>query len=185
MTKFFGNCNNLIDWNSVLEPLDTAPPTYTGPRHQSTDNIEGVSEVSALWIQSGYKPISQGGSVGWDMFYPGQQFDHDVVDKFAKFVNFETVLECWISRILPGKMAPWHWDTNDRNEEYDSIDKLVRFSCHISNPTPGHVFTIEEVCLYNQPQGNVYQWPSRRSYHAGANFGLTPKYLFNIFGIVK
>jgi hypothetical protein len=79
-------------------------------------------------------------------------------------------------------MAPFHWDANDNESLYDSFNDLVRFSCHISRPTFGHAFTVDGECLTNLAQGDVYQWNSRKSWHAGVNFGYTPKYIFNIFG---
>ena len=185
MTKFIGNCNHIIDWNSVLQDVSNTTPAYSGPIHRIDDKVEGVCEIGVSWYIGGYTNAAEGGVAGWDMYHAGKQFDMMIVDQFAEYVKMDIVLETWISRILPGKMAPWHWDTNDKNVEYDSMNKLVRFSCHVSPPTPGHVFIIEDDCYYNQAQGNTYQWPSRRSWHAGANFGVTPKYLFNIFGIVK
>lgn len=185
MSKFFGNCNNVINWDGVIKHLETQEPAYVGPRHKLSDPIPGIQQVGNGWLNAGYETIFYGGQIGWDMFQPGHQFDKSIMNKFAEFVGYKQVVECWISRIYPGYMAPWHWDTNDKDFEYEKMPPMTRFSCHISKPAPGHVFIIEDKCFYNQAQGNVYQWPDRQSWHAGANFGLTPKYLFNIFGYLK
>jgi hypothetical protein len=181
MIKFIGNCSDIIDWDSVVESLDKQDPAYIGPRHRETDNIVGIREISKSWSDSGYMLASEGGSAGWGMYFAGQHFNHSVVEKFSSFVNIRPV-NFWISKISPGMMAPWHWDANDSEEEYSKMPDMIRVSCHISRPSPGHVSIIDDVCLYNQEQGNTYQWPSRKSWHAGANCGLVPKYLFNIFG---
>jgi hypothetical protein len=181
MTKFIGNCGNIIDWQSIVDSLATQPPAYTGPRHRGTDEIIGIKEISKSWDTAGYRLAVDGGSAGWGMYFAGQHFEQSVVEKFAYFVGVEPV-NAWISRVNPGAVAPWHWDANDAEEEYAKLPDMVRFSCHVSKPQPGHVSIIEDVCVYNQEQGNVWQWPSRKSWHAGANCGLAPKYLFNMFG---
>ena len=57
-----------------------------------------------------------------------------------------------------------------------------RYHCHISPPSDGHILIVDEHCLYKQEQGSVYKWPSRKSWHAGANCGLVSKYIFNVWG---
>jgi len=181
MTKFIGNCNDIIDWESIVVLLTKQTPAYIGPRHRATDNVVGIKEISEEWDRAGYKLFVDGGSAGWGMYFAGQHFDQSIVDKFADFVGIQPV-NAWISRINPGTMAPWHWDANDAEEQYAKMPDMLRFSCHISKPSPGHVSIVDDVCLYNQEQGNTYQWASRKSWHAGANCGLVPKYLFNMFG---
>jgi len=184
MTVYVGNCNHLINWDDIISSLDSQPPAYIGPRHRGSDDVIGIKEISDSWHQAGYKLLVDGGSAGWGMYFPNQHFDISVVKRFSDFVNIDPV-NAWISRIDPGTMAPWHWDANDAEEQYSKLPEMLRFTCHISRPNPGHVSVIEDVCLYNQQQGNVYKWPSRKSWHAGANCGLVPKYLFNIFGHKK
>lgn len=181
MTIFIGNCNHLIDWECIVVSLNSQPPAYIGPRHRSTDNIIGIKEIATQWDTAGHTISSNGGSAGWGMYFANQHFDQQIVDIFSKFVGI-TPVNAWISKILPGQMAPWHWDANDNEVEYALKPDMLRFSCHITKPSPGHISIIEDVCLYGQAQGNTYLWPSRKSWHAGANCGLTPKYLFNIFG---
>jgi len=181
MIKLVGNCNNIIDWQSVVDLISAQPPGYIGPRHRSSDDIIGINEISKSWDDAGYILATEGGSAGWSMYFPRVHFDYSIVEKFSEFVKIKPV-NAWISKIDPGMMAPWHWDVNDAEEEYNKMPDMLRFSCHISKPAPGHISIIEDQCLYNQEQGNTYQWPSRTSWHAGANCGIVPKYLFNIFG---
>jgi hypothetical protein len=51
----------------------------------------------------------------------------------------------------------------------------------MSKPQFGHIFIVENNCLYNQEQGATYKWSGRKLWHAGTNCGLVPKYIFNIW----
>jgi len=183
MTKFVGNTNTIIDWDHVINVIKDLSPGYVGPRHSKDDDIVGIREMSMLWDKAGFKLLKDGGTAGWDMFFPDTHFDRNIVTLFAKFVNVEPI-DCWISRIHPGNMTPWHWDCNDKEDEYSKL-KTSRFTCHISKPQVGHITMVEDKCFYFQEQGNVWEWPARTSWHGGINCGLEPKYLFNFFGIVK
>jgi hypothetical protein len=182
MLKFIGNCSHIIDWNNVVKEIENIPPAYVGPRHDVDSNIEGVNEVIVPLKKAGYIFRKDKGNAGWNMYFPGIQFSADIVEKFMSFVNLKNCMSCWISRVNSGDVAPWHWDITDDENTLNLTEEIKRFHCHMDIPRPGHVFIVEDTCLYNQEQGNVYQWPNRKSWHAGANAGLTPKYLFNIWG---
>ena len=183
MSKFVGNTNHIIDWQSTVDELVSMPPGYIGPRHSGVDDIIGIQQMAKLWDQAGFKLLKDNGTAGWDMFFPEKHFKKEIVDIFSEFVNVDPI-DCWISRIHPGNMTPWHWDCNDKEEEY-SLLHTARFTCSISKPEYGHVVMVEDTCLYFQEQGNVWRWPHRTSWHGGINCGFSPKYLFNFFGIVK
>jgi hypothetical protein len=182
--KYLGNTQQLINWQSVVEDLKNTKPGYVGPRHSKNDNIIGIREMAKKWKEAGHKLIADNGTSGWDMFFPKQHFDESIVTGFSDFVNAD-VISCWISVIHPGNMTPWHWDCNDNEEEYQKIKNIIRVTCNISKPQVGHVSMVEDECLYFQEQGNVWQWPDRTSWHGGINCGLTPKYLFNFFGVLR
>lgn len=178
-----GNCSSIIDWDGVIASIKNQTPAYVGPSHKKGDNIPGLKEVTDLWGRAKFVTVHEDpthGTVGWDMFFPGQ-FDVSVVDKFAEFVGLENWTSAWISRINIGRMAPWHWDVNDNEESLSKITNIRRFHCHIGKPTHGHILLVEKEAFYNQPQGEIYEWPSRTAWHAGMNCGLEPKYLFNIW----
>jgi len=181
MIEYFGNCCLLIDWESVIRDLENATPEYIGPKHKRGDVIPGLDEVVDLWENAGYKTVDNGGTVNWDMFLPGKQFDQSIVDKFANFAQISNYKSAWISRIHPGRFAPQHWDVNDDETELSKIPDVVRFHCHMSKPKFGHIFIVEDKCFYNQDQGSVYKWSSRKLWHAGTNCGLEPKYIFNFW----
>jgi hypothetical protein len=181
MSKFFGNCNNIIDWSSIVGSFNEQPPAYIGPRHKKEDDIIGLSEIAKGWDDAGYVMEADGGSVGWGMYFAGQHFSNNIVTTFANYVGI-TPVSTWVSCMYPGMFAPWHWDVNDQEDLYSTQSDMIRFTCHISKPSAGHIFVVDGDYLYNQEQGNVYQWDSRKSWHCGANFGYEPKYLFNMFG---
>jgi hypothetical protein len=182
MVKFIGNCSGEIDWNQVISDLATQEPSYIGPRHDVGQPVPGVDEVAGPLRTAGYKMKHEGGNMSWGMYFPDTNFDKSVVDKFMKFVGIDGYTNCWISRVNPGDMAPWHWDITDDEATLDKEGKGVeRYHCHVSPPTNGHVFIVEDQCLYNRQQGDVFKWPDRKSWHAGLNGGLVPKYTFNLW----
>ena len=181
--EFLGNTGDLIDWQSVIEDISSKSPEYIGPRHTEHDKIKDIELISNAWKKAGLKLGRDGGSIEWDMF-TNHQYGNDVTKLFEDFVGADDVAS-WISRIRPGFQAPWHWDTTDFEDEYDSIPNLIRVSCFISEPTDGHIFILENKCFYREKRGNVYKWPSRKSWHAGANSGFTPKYMYNFIGKLR
>lgn len=178
MINYIGNCAPLINWDLVVKDLESQKPAYIGPKHKAGDPIPELKEVTDLWQQAGYKTKQDGGTVSWDMFFPGDNFDPRIADRFAEFVKVEKYTTAWISRIWPGYFAPQHWDVMD--DESNKPD-VKRYHCHIGQPSFGHVFIVGHQCLYNQPQGATFEWSSRKLWHAGTNCGLTPKYILNFW----
>lgn len=174
MIKLLGTCD-VVDWDAVIRDCENHEPDYIGPSHKRGDDIPGLDEILDIWDMAGYKTVEQGGTVAWDMFIPGKQFDRSVVDLFNNYFN----LSCenvWISRVNPGRFAPIHWDAHDKEK---NIPECKRYHCHIGNPEWGHIFIAENQCFYNQPRGCTYEWSSRKLWHAGVNCGVTPKYIWN------
>jgi len=181
MSKYVGNTSHLVDWDNLINKLSTMEPAYVGPRHKKGDPIKGLDLVIAQWERAKHIKISDGGTCGWDMFFEHSHYPIDITHTISNYLNISPI-NAWISRVNPGYMSPWHWDANDNEELYNTYDDLVRFSCHISKPAVGHAFTVDNSCITNYNQGDVFQWESRKSWHAGVNFGYTPKYVLNIFG---
>lgn len=179
--KYVGNCSHLINWDDVIRDCEHTMPEYVGPSHSRKDNLPGLNEILDLWDQGGYKLAKDGGTIEWDMFIPGKQFDQTVVDKFCEFAGIDSYRTAWISRVNVGRTTALHWDVHDDEVTLSKLPDPKRFHCHISKPQYGHVLLVENEGLYWQEQGATYQWPSRKIWHAGGNAGLTPKYLFNIW----
>jgi hypothetical protein len=169
MIEYVGVCP--VDWQQLICHLETQQP-YVGPKHKEGDGIPGLDEVTDLWKRAGYGP-----TVSWDMFYPGDHFDINIVNEFVEWSGLTSYTNAWVSRIHPGYFAPQHWDVQDD----EPLPDTVRYHVHMSKPQFGHIFIAEDKCFYNQQQGSTYKWSSRKSWHAGTNCGLVPKYIFNIW----
>lgn len=180
MIRFLGNTGNAIDWDKVIAGLANSQHDI-GPAHKAGDPIPKLNEVTDIWNKEGYKSVAEGGTVGWDMFYPGVHYDMSVQDKFCELFRIVPKSGSWISRIWPGHQAPIHWDVQDHEAELLEKPDTLRWHCHIGKPEFGHVFVCDNELFYNRQQGDVFQWDSRRYWHAGSNCGLVPKYLFNIY----
>ena len=178
---YIGNCSHLINWDEVIAGLEQTTPEYVGPSHSRKDNIPGLDNILDMWEGAGYKLARDGGTIEWDMFIPGKQFDQKIVDTFCEFVGIKTYKTAWISRVNIGRTTALHWDVHDDEEILAKLPDPPRFHCHIGKPDVGHVLLLEDECLYWQQQGATYLWPNRRSWHAGGNAGLRPKYLFNLW----
>ena len=107
MKQYIGNCNDVIDWNAVVDSVANSKPAYKGPRHTKEDDLPGIKEISEAWDKAGYTLASEGGTVGWDMCIPETNFDKKIVQQFSDYVGVD-VLSCWVSVIHQGYHAPWH-----------------------------------------------------------------------------
>jgi hypothetical protein len=86
---------------------------------------------------------------------------------------------------MPGQCVPYHYDVEDKEKEWLDEGGLVRYVCFIDKPQFGHVLILEDKCLYNVKTHEIYKWDNYRSFHAGANCGTTPYYLFHFLGTPK
>jgi len=181
--KYVGNTGNLINWDEVIEQLRGQPPAHTGPDNSMSDpdNIVGFKEILDNWNKAGVKKLSEGGTNNWDMYLPSKNFDQTVVDKFSEIVQAD-VLFAWISNIHPGCMAHWHWDTSSKEDYFNSVPNMVRYCCFINKPTYGHVFMTSDLAFAYSNQGDIFEWPSRKLWHGGVNFGFEEKYTFHFLG---
>jgi len=183
MVEFIGNCNNIINWDRVIADCQHSGPHHEGPDFGWEAELPQLVEIKGLW-EKWYKPAADGGTVAWESFFPGKQWRQRDADAFCDFVGLTEPVSVWISRIMPGCFAPVHWDVQSDENTYIPEEEYLfkRFHCHITNPNPGHFFVVDETAFYNEDKGNVYKWQSRKSWHAGSNCGLAPKYLLNAFG---
>jgi hypothetical protein len=169
-----------IDWQKIIDGLDLTQGEVRSYGVKFYRNEDGrFNHIIDLWQTAGYDKT---GSVEWINFYPDKHFDVSVANEFEKFTNTKCA-RAWISCIRPGKMAPYHQDIDDQEEEYLKQGSLVRFSVNICPPSNGQIFIVDNTVLYNQPQGTVYEWPDYMAWHAGGNCSFKPKFLFNFLGI--
>lgn len=173
-----GNCKDLVDWNSIIKQIEI----QEGKCACKYLPVSDVAELKQMQKNLGNYPES---SIEWINYYPGKEFDQSVADAFGNFVGHPRMIKSWISRVNPGKTAPWHWDWDAEAEQYCKLGNPVRFTAMISEPAPGQVFIVEDHALYNEKQGDVHKWPDFKAYHGGANCGLVPKYNFNYLAFDK
>ena len=192
MIECLGNTGNLIDWDSFISQLETIDPMvgyqYDEDRAESID--PAILDTQEAWTKAGYniKDTSKNSPIAWEAWYSGLHFDNTIQDLICDMLNLTPVDHTMVTRLVPGRFAPWHWDI--KNEEtvarLESYNKpIVRLHIHMNKPQPGHVFVVGDHCFYNEQQGSIYKWPSWRSYHAGANCGLVSKYQFSIIAVER
>lgn len=136
----------------------------------------GMQEIKNLWESVGYEESS----IEWYNYYAGIHFDQLFADKFAEQVNAES-LKVWVSKILPGKFFPRHWDVDTDTSKYQDKD-IVRYHMHLKDYEFGHFFVLEDEYIAYHNSGDVYKWKNHKVWHAGGNIGITPKFIFNFVG---
>jgi len=183
MKIFVGNCSSIINCDQLIAECiqHTVQPYHSNMDLDPVDLFyEDHLEQKQMAKAAGY---TSGNSIEFRHYYPKQHFNESYISQFESFVN-ATCLLSFISEIRPGKCAPWHWDINPWLNDYPE-GEIVRYVCFIDKPKYGQAFMIEEDCFYMEPQGNVFQYPSLNSWHAGFNAGLDTKFLFTFTGLKK
>lgn len=180
--KYISNTVNLINWDDVIDLIKDKPGVTLKYNEQTFNrSLPGFDKLDNEWQEAGYK--YEDDSIEWTNYFPGSDFPQEVVDTFKTIVDVEPWM-VWISRIRPGRMAPWHFDAHSRIHELDG-KTVVRYTCYIQKPTFGHVSIVGDSCIYRPLQGSIYQWPSHDAYHCGMNGGYTDKYMFNYWGFLQ
>jgi hypothetical protein len=184
--KFILNSKNLIDWDNVVKRCSESNNgdrnTVTSVVDRSEAGTEGAllnkyRELIDNWINAGYDLKE----IEWYDYYPGVHFDISVQETIANLVNAEP-RRVFVSEVYPGKFVPWHWDIEDKEEEWLNQGNLVRYVVFMQQPQEGHMLPLEDTCFYNIPQGDIWEWDSYTNWHAGINLGMTPHYLFHFLG---
>lgn len=179
--NFVGNILDIFDCDKLIsQVIQHQGEMHTGHLTLSKDHpeYEKFELQDKLSKQAGY---DTNGAMEFRHFKPGKHFDQEFADIFADYVK-ATPLVVYVSEIKPGKMAPWHFDIDPNEQENRKKGDLIRYHLHVSRPEPGHVFILDKDIYYNVPQGNVYKWNNISDWHAGANCGIVPKYLFSFKG---
>jgi hypothetical protein len=169
-------------WNTIIDEIADQEGDVRTYGVDFYINADGrFNEIIDLWKQAGY---DKSGTVEWINYYPGKHFNEQVVKDFEDLTGTECA-KAWISKIRPGRYAPYHWDIDDHEEEYLAKGSLIRYTCTASKPKSGQVLIVEDTVIHNDDQGTVFEWPNHRAWHAGGNCSFEPKYLFNFLGIKK
>lgn len=169
----------MIDWKSITDTILPLDGEHVSLRHP--DNIPISSPHFAKIIKQLDDANYDYNSVDWIDYYPGVHFKDTCTKEFGWIVNHK-LCRAWISRVDPGKTAPWHWDVDDKEDEYLKLGKLKRWTCFITEPKVGHSLIIGDKGFFNTPMGTIYEWPTYQEWHCAANCGLEPQLLFHFLG---
>lgn len=175
MAKKLGNCASIVNLDEIVHQCQQNGPAFVAPLDRKFEDLSRNDPIVEIW-KTKYKLEKEGGTVGWDMFFPDFQFDKELLLPFLNFVNLKNPTALWVTRIRPGCFAPVHWDVRKNENELEGLD-FSRFHCHLCTHSNGHMFIVDDELIYDSEKGDIYQWNSRKSIHAGANFGLLPKWM--------
>ena len=186
MARYCGSTVSIIDWDQVLKICIDSDSgdlnTVTSVVDRSEASSEGALLTSYRSIIDTWKKADYDlGDIFWYDYYPGIHFDMSVQDKFAEFVNAEP-RRVFVSEVFPGRMVPYHWDVEDKEEQWLKEGSLKRWICFMDQPRWGSVLVLENQCFYNTEQGAVYEWNDYRSYHGAGVCGTHKQYLFHFLG---
>lgn len=168
----------ITSWNTVVNKIALQPGEVRTIGKDFYKNIDGrFNKIAQMWNNAGYTQQK----VEWINYYPDIHFSNDIVEEFAKAHNLTTA-RAWISKVRPGKSAPWHQDIDDDLEKYESLGKLKRYTCQICQPEHGQVFLIEQESYYMLPQNTTVLWNDYMAWHGASNCGFKDHYLFHFIG---
>lgn len=141
--------------------------------------IAGITSTYQKWVDAGYL-IHQ---LSWDDYYPDIHFDRSLETIFSQITNTTPVPKrVFITRVVPGKVAPLHTDILPDISKYTNLGKVDRWLCFMHAPIPGQVMMINDTAFYSEKAGDIFKWNDRNDPHSAANASLEPYYLFHYEG---
>jgi hypothetical protein len=180
MINYIGNCSDLINWDSVINEIKDLPGVIIDSTKLWNETVPGYSEITNILKNSD----ADMETVQWINYYPGTDFNKDIVDIFSNYVS-TIPIRSWISKVNPGYYVPYHWDVDDNIEEYLKLGNLKRFTCFITESSLGQILMVDTEYLFNQEKGSIYKWDNYNDWHASTNASYLPKYLFHFLGYQK
>jgi len=188
MAKFFGSTQSIIDWDPIVDlcaksstgdynSVKTVVDRSEGNWKDNPELLGSYHNVINTWDEAGYNLEE----IQWWDYYPGEHFDIEIQNKFAKLVNAQP-LRVFVSDVAPCNNVPYHWDVEDNEEEWLKLGKLKRWVCFMDKPRWGNVLILENQCFHNVAQGDIWEWDDYRSHHAGTSMGVHHQYLFHFLG---
>lgn len=201
--SYVGSTEGIIDWDSVIAtiagasngdnnsvmiadgdvPVREGRPFTFFTNDSAPEDDEDLGDcfydLIGIWRKANYRIQD----IIWMDYYPGEHFDIEIQNQFAKIVNAEP-LRVFVSVVQPGVTVPYHWDLEDKEREWKDLN-LVRYVCFMQEQQPGHFLMLDEHCFYNEKKHSIYQWKDRRNWHAAANSGFETYYLFHFLGYKK
>jgi hypothetical protein len=181
-----GSTESLIDWDQIVSTIIpksgdlikmNAVINKSAKSRENTKLLNSYNEIADTWVQAGYNLEN----IEWYDYYPGEHFPLEVQTTFSNIVNADPK-RVWISEVMPGRCAPYHWDVEDHEDEWLKTGELVRYTCFIDTPKFGQLFILDQDHFYNCSKHRIIKWNHYKDYHAGSNCGYEPHYLFHFLG---
>lgn len=174
--KFYDKLFLDVDWDEIIAHITTQDGVQitTDPARWKQDT-PGYNEIYKLWGSAKFNPAA----IKWTNYYPIIHFSETVIHRLAAHLGVK-IHRAWISRIDPGYFAPWHWDVDDNESDYQKKGDILRYSCFIEPANMGHLIIIDDKYYYNMPQGAIIKWVSHNDWHCGINGGLTTKFMLHL-----
>lgn len=167
-----GNTENAIDWNSVITNLLN--------KNESVVQQEKLRNCKYSLANEYYKSSNFcDAGAEWINYYPGTDFNSEIVPIFGSIINKTNFVRAWISEVRPGKSAPYHWDCDDNEISYIQKGDLLRYTSNISENDPGHITVVGSHVLKSDRVGDIFRWHDHRQWHGSSNMGTTSKFQFN------
>jgi hypothetical protein len=198
MAEFIKNISKLIDCNDLIKRLEINQGFESG----LFEGNPTEQEIKELLQRNGDKDIPDdkrlptddtsyiidliNGKYDWELvkwqsFWLNAEFN-DIIKIFTETTQKNNI-RCFVSRLDPGNVAPYHWDECEcYNRTETNLDKIFRYTCFLNTPDIGQTFIVKDKCFYNEEQGNVYQWDHYTDFHGAFNTGTDPHYLLHFVG---
>lgn len=175
---FLENTIEFIDWKNIINSLQSTSGVVINddPVKWNLKNTEYL-KIRNKWQESNFNKHA----IGWINYYPKTHFDNNIVTEISKFLKIN-IHRAWISKVEPGFYAPWHWDIDDKEDEYLSFGNILRFSIFINESEPGQIFILGKDYFYNSFAGLTIKWHSYQEWHCGINASFSPKYMMHLVG---
>jgi hypothetical protein len=162
----------MINWDSIIKNLKDGTIVTVDPDRWDSSNSE-YKQMLDLWKSKNFNTDA----VRWKNYYEYGNLEYEIADMLSI-----KPIRSWISCVEPGYMTGYHYDIDDREQEYLKIGHIKRYTIFISEPDIGHLFILGKNYYYNQSQGTILKWNHYRDWHAGINGGLSNKYMFHFLG---
>lgn len=183
---FISNCLDEFDCDGLVVSLRGQEGVYRNAKtpygnpglFEHPKFGDGIKKMAETWKSAGYLDND---SVEYINYFPGQHYDNSFTDRLSSLLNLRHC-RSWISSIRPGRCVPWHWDVEEKEDEYAAMGEVMRFTIFIDTPQVGQVFILDDKCFHMIPQGDIYKWNNWKDYHLGFNCGLDTKYLMHYIG---
>lgn len=155
--KFICNCSEWI----TDEFLNFINDNSKGKRITFSEEYKD-HELCKLWISKGYD-INK---ISYTFF-----FQEDLLDlNISLPESIKNIKEYWVSKLLPGDMIPYHYDTFKH-----PLSNVKRYWMALQDSEPGHVFVYKDQQFTDYKKGDIFLFETPNEWHGACNIGFTNK----------